>query len=61
MFFVVEYKNGVVVNGYSPISDAGYDVLDKLKTVCEYTLYVFSSIEEYFKFSMRKFVQGEKT
>lgn len=57
--FCFEYKNGVRVNGYSPKIDAGYDVIDNLKIGCDYTLYVFDSMEEYFKFSLRKFLRGE--
>ena len=58
MFFVVEYKNGVVLNGYSEKIDVGVDVLDKLKNVCEYTIYIFSSKEEYLKFLIYKISQG---
>ena len=47
MFFVVEYKNGVVLHGYSSSFDAGHDVLDALKFRDDYTIYVYDSIIEY--------------
>ena len=57
MYFVVEYTNGVVLNGHSEKIDVGVDVLDKLKNVCEYTIYVFNSTEEYLNYLIYKFAQ----
>lgn len=47
MFFVVKYKNEVVIHGYAPSFDAGHDVLDVLKIGDEYTISVYGSIKEY--------------
>lgn len=58
MFFFVEYKNGVILNGCLPRSDQGVDVLDKLKTLGDYTIYVFGSIEEYSEFIRRRIALG---
>lgn len=58
MFFVAGYKNEVVLSGYLPRSAAGFDVLDKLKTLGEYTICVFGSIEEYLEFVRSKIAQG---
>lgn len=49
MFYVVEYKNGVVLNGYFSSYEVCKDAADTLNFKCGYMIYTYYSRDEYYE------------